>query len=63
MQVAAGRAADGVAPVYGGNASAAASSVLSLQATGLLTGTLYDVYLVAEDSPARNRQPSVTNIT
>eukprot|EP00775_Hariotina_reticulata_P010661 gene10661-10820_t len=62
-QVVSGQAAVGAAPVVGGNVSAAAASIVPLQPTGLLAGTLYDIYLVAVDNPAGNRQPTVTNIT
>jgi hypothetical protein len=63
LQVAAGSAANGTAPVAAGNLTVAAATASQLIAIGLAPGRVYDVYLVAADSPAGNLQSAVLNFT
>lgn len=50
-------------PASAGKASAAFNTSVLLTAEGLSPGNWYDIYLVAQDDPAGNLQPRVTNIT
>jgi hypothetical protein len=63
MQVAAGATANGSAPAAAGNMTVPAATASQLTATGLAPGRFYDVYLVAADTPAGNRQVTVLNFT